>query len=350
MKSYKAKDLAELLKAEIVGDVNAEINGVNSLDGASESDLSFLVDKKFVGKMETTKAKIVIVPLGYKGEPSAGKAWLKCEIPNIAFSTVVDLFAPPAVEYKSGIHPTAIIAESAEIGPGCHIAPYVVIGERTVVGKGSTILSGVVIGPDVKIGSRCFFHASVVIREYCEIGSNVIIHPNVTIGADGFGYTPTPFGLAKIPQVGIVRIDDDVEIGANSTVDRARFGKTWVKTGAKIDNLVTVSHNVTVGEFSILAGQCGVAGSATIGQGVVVASQAAINNHIMVGDGATVGPCSVIKDDMKPGEILMGYPALPIKEFTARINAHKSVKRLRDKVKELEKTVKTLKSELDKLK
>jgi UDP-3-O-[3-hydroxymyristoyl] glucosamine N-acyltransferase len=346
MKSYSAKEVAELLNSEFIGNDDAKINGVNSLDNALETDLSFVGEKKFIKKMETTKASIIIVPLNFDKNVPEGKALIKCEIPNIAFSKIVNLFAPPAVEYKAGIHPTAIIADSAVIDSSCHVAAYAVIGERTVVGKNTNILSGVVIGPDVKIGSDCLFYPSVVVREYCEIGNNVIIHPNVTIGADGFGYTPTPFGIAKIPQVGIVKIDDEVEIGANSTVDRARFGKTWIKTGVKIDNLVTVGHNATIGEFSILAGQSGVAGSATLGQGVVVASKAAINNHIMVGDGAAVGPCAVVKDDVKPGEALLGYPAVSAREFAAQLNAHKSVKRLRDKVKELEKTLKTLKLEV----
>ena len=348
-KAYTAKELAEILKGELVGNENITISGVNGLDNATENELSFLSEKKYYKKVANTKAPILIVPQNFDMEVPEGKAWIKCEIPNIAFSTVINIFAPAPIEYPKGIHPRACVAETAQVDPTCHVGANAVIGEHAVVGKNSKICAGAVICEYAKIGENTIIYPCTVVRDYCEIGSNCILHPNVSIGGDGFGFTPTPFGIQKIPQVGIAKIEDDVEIGSNSTVDRARFGKTWIKTGVKIDDQVVVGHNCTIGEFSIFAGQTGLAGSATIGQGVICGAKSGINGHIKIGDGARIAPCAIIKDEVAPGEERIGVPGQSPREFAAQLLAPKNIDRLKKKVKELEDTVKALTEKMEEL-
>jgi UDP-3-O-[3-hydroxymyristoyl] glucosamine N-acyltransferase len=349
MKKLTAVEFANMLKAEVIGDKNSEITGVASLNGAKKNDISFLGNNKYIDLMSSSKAAVILVPEDFQGEPTEGKAWIKCDNPTSAFSKAIDFFAPPPIEYKPGVHPSAIIAESAEIASNCHIGACAVIEEKAVVGEKSVICANVYIGQEVKIGSGCKIYPGTVIRERCIIGNNVIIHSNVCIGGDGFGYTPSPFGIVKIPQVGIVQIDDEVEIGANTTIDRARFGKTWIKFGVKIDDQVHVAHNVTVGEFSMLIGQCGIAGSTTLGQGVIVAAQAGINMHITLHDGCKVGPCAVVKDDVPAGGVVIGYPAESPRNFMAKHTLPSNVKKLKNRIKDLESVVESLKSELAEL-
>ena len=350
MKKLTAIELADMLQTEVLGSKNSEFTGVASLTAAESGDVSFLGNNKYNDLVASSKAAVVLVPKDFEGVPVEGKAWIKCDNPTSAFSTAIDFFAPPPIEYKPVIHPTAIIAESAEIGLNCHIGANAVIEENAVVGKNNVICSNVYIGQEVKVGAGCQFFPGTVIKERCIIGNNVIIHPNVCIGADGFGYAPSPFGIVKIPQLGIVQIDDDVEIGANTTIDRARFGKTWIKLGVKIDDQVHIAHNVTVGEFSMLVGQCGIAGSTIIGQGVIVAAQAGINGHIKLHDGCKIGPCAVVKDDVPEGGVVIGYPAESPRDFMAKHIAPKNVKILKGKVRSLETAVESLKKELAELK
>ncbi|MCF7792174.1 MAG: UDP-3-O-(3-hydroxymyristoyl)glucosamine N-acyltransferase [Victivallales bacterium] len=347
-KKYTAKELAELLNGELIGNEHTEISGVSGLENATGNELSFLNEKNYYKKLAKSKAGVVIIPHDIGISLADDKSWIKCENPTMAFSKVIELFAPPIIEYPKTVHPAAVVAESAEIGKNCHIGANAVIGENARIGNNTNICAGAVICENVEIGENCLIYHGVVIRDYCELGNNVIIHPNTTIGADGFGYNPTPMGWVKIPQRGIVKIEDDVEVGANTTIDRSRFGKTWIKTGVKIDNLVDIAHNCTVGEFTVFAGQSGVAGSTDIGQGVIVAARAAINGHITIGDGARVAPCSAIKDNMKPGEELIGVPAQPPRDFGALLFAPKSIERLKKKIKELEKTVKKLQEDSEK--
>ena len=350
MKKLTAAELADMLKGEILGDKTLEISGVASLTEATICDVSFLGNKKYIDQLNSSNAGVILMPKDFEGVLAQSKTWIKCDNPTSSFSTAIDYFAPAQVEYKPGIHSSAVIAESAKIAPGCHIGACVVIEDNAVVDENSIICANVYIGHEAKIGSECLVYPGTVIRERCIIGDKVIIHSNVTIGGDGFGYTPSPIGIIKIPQVGIVQIDDDVEIGANTTIDRARFGKTWIKSGVKIDDQVHIAHNVTVGKFSILVGQCGIAGSTNIGDAVIIAAQAGINGHITVGDGAKIGPCAVVKDDVSPNDVLIGYPAESPRDFMAKHLVHKNMKRLKNKIKDLESVIESLKSDLTNLK
>ena len=252
------------------------------------------------------------------------------------------MFAPPPVRFPPGIDPKASVAKSAKIGKDVHIGPCAVIDEEAEIGDGSVICAGTYIGHYTKIGSKTLIYPNVSIRERCIVGSRVIIHSGTVIGSDGFGFEAGPMGIQKIPQVGIVQIDDDVEIGGNCTIDRARFGRTWLKRGVKLDNQVHLAHNVVVGEFSMLIGQSGVAGSTEIGRGAIIAAQAGINGHITIGDGARVAGTSGVLKDVAPGESVVGTPAEAPRDFLERITLPKKVHKLQQTIKELEAKISKL--------
>jgi UDP-3-O-[3-hydroxymyristoyl] glucosamine N-acyltransferase len=346
MKKFTAAEIAKLLGAELVGNGNEVITGVASLDNATSDDLSFFTNKKLYHDAVESKAAIMLVAKEFDRELPETKVLLKSETPNMDFSKVANLFAPPAIEYETGIHPTAIIAETAQVPASCHIGAYVVISKKTVIGENTKILDGVKISENVKIGNGCLIYQGVVIRENSEIGNNVIIHCNAVLGSDGYAYDPGPFGLIKVPQVGIVKIEDDVEIGANTTIDKARFGKTWIKTGAKIDNLVMIAHNVEIGEFSMIIGQAGLAGSVKVGSGVIMAGQSAASHGLKIGDGVKVAGQAGLTQDVPADSIMGGTPALTIREALAQKRAYKTLIKFKERIKELEAEVNEIKKTL----
>jgi UDP-3-O-[3-hydroxymyristoyl] glucosamine N-acyltransferase len=225
--------------------------------------------------------------------------------PYVAFAKILQLFAP-MIEYKRRVNSSAHIECTAELGEDVSIYPNVYIGERVTVGDRSVLLPGVFVGDGARVGRDCVLHPNVVVREECRIGDRVILHAGVVIGSDGFGYAGTGDGRIKIPQIGTVEVQDDVEIGANTTIDRATLGRTVIRRGAKIDNLVQIAHNVTVGENSVIAAQAGIAGSTKLGKNVTLAGQVGVVNHIEIGDGATIGPQSGVPQSVPPGALLSG--------------------------------------------
>ena len=338
-KKISLQELAPQINGEIIGDANCQITGVASLTEAKQGDISFLGNKKYSSQVTSSKASAVIVGKDFDRKDAGNCTVIVCENPNLGFAKAIGFFAPPPVVYKPGIHPSAVVADSATIGEGTHIGACAVIGEKAVIGSNSVIDAGTVIGNEVKIGCNVLIYANVSIRERCILGNRIIIHPGTVIGSDGFGFEAGPTGIVKIPQVGIVQIDDDVEIGGNCTIDRARFGKTWIKMGVKLDNQVHVAHNVEVGEFSMLIGQCGIAGSTKIGRGVIVAAQAGINGHITLGDGCRVAGTAGVVKDVPPGGTVVGTPAEPKRDFMTRVMLPQTVAKLKEKVRELEQKI-----------
>ena len=348
-KVYTAAQLAEIVGASAVkGNPEAEVSGVDSLRLATENNVSFLGSVKYLSQLQNSKAGVILIPEDMADqEPAEGKTLIVCAHPDKAFGKLCGLFAPATLTYEMTIHPTAYVHPTAKIAPNVHIGANAVVDERAEIGEGAIIRACAYIGQDCKIGEKTVIHPNVSIMHACVIGKRCIIHAGTTIGADGFGYTPSFKGLLEVPQNGIVQIDDDVEIGANSAVDRARFSKTWVKKGVKIDNLVQVGHNVIVGESSALIGQCGIAGSAVIGRGCSIGGQAGINGHIELADGTQVIGPSAVQKNTKPGESLLGFPAEGEREFLERHMIPRKVRRLTDKVKELEELVKKLQEQLN---
>ena len=329
-------EIAELADGVIHGVSDSVITGVESLKDSKEGDASFLGNKKYNAQVATTSASVVIVGRDFDIGEAGDTTLIVCESPNVAFAKVIDLFAPPPVVFPPTIHHTAVVADSATIGEGVHIGPCAVLEDNVVVGDGSSICAGSYIGQETRIGCETLIYPNVTIRERCVIGNGVIIHPGTVVGSDGFGFEAGPEGIVKIPQVGIVQIDDGVEIGANCTLDRARFGRTWFKAGVKLDNQVHVAHNVVVGECSMLIGQSGIAGSTEIGRGVIVAAKAGINGHITLGDGARIAGTSGVVKDVPPGGTVVGTPAEPKRDFMARLILPKSVSKLKEQVKDLQ--------------
>lgn len=335
-REIKAAELAGLVGGEIKGSPDIVLKGVAALNDATENDISFLANRKYQSQIADTGAGAIIVGKDFDGDPE-GKTVILCDDPNVAFSKAVEIFSPEPVKYPAGIHESAVVHESVKLGEGSSVCANAVVEEGVEIGRNTVIGAGVYLGHFTKIGDDCLIYPNVTVRERCTLGSRIIIHSGTVIGSDGYGFAPGPQGIIKLPQVGVVQIDDDVEIGANCAIDRARFGKTWLKRGVKLDNMVHVAHNVEVGEFSMLIGQSGVAGSAKIGRGVIVAAQAGINGHITIGDGVRVAGTSGVLKDVPPGKQVLGTPAEFPKEFMERFSLPRKFRKLSDRIKALEK-------------
>jgi UDP-3-O-[3-hydroxymyristoyl] glucosamine N-acyltransferase len=304
----KLAQIASALGASLEnGSSDIEITGVAGIEKAGTGDLTFVANPKYAAAAHSTKASAVIVSEEF---PALGTAMLRSKNPYLAFARAIALFHP-ARQCAAGIHPSAVIHASARIGEGAHIGPYVVIGEEVEIGKNAVLLAHVVIYPGVKIGDNLMAHAHAVIRERCRLGNNVLLQNGVVIGGDGFGFAKDEVGhWHKIPQPMPVVIEDDVEIQANTCIDRASVGETRISKGTKIDNLVQVGHGSHVGEHSLLASQVGLAGSTEVGNNVILTGQVGVVGHCKIGDGAIVTPQSGVAGDIPAGAIVSGAPAI----------------------------------------
>jgi UDP-3-O-[3-hydroxymyristoyl] glucosamine N-acyltransferase len=308
----KLTDIAARLECVLKGDGNVDITGVVGIEEAEAGHLTFVSNPKYAGKARTTKASAVIVSPDF---PEIEAATLRSANPYLTFARAVEIFyaAPkPALE----IDPSARIAASAKIGEGASIGPYVVIEDDVHIGRNATLRPFVHISRGARIGNNFKAYAHVSVREYCQIGNNVILQDGAKIGTDGYGYAKQDDGsYYKIVQSGIVVLEDDVEVGANATVDRATIGETRVRRGAKIDNLVQVGHASDVGEDTLLCAQVGLAGSTEIGRQVVLAGQVGVAGHCRIGDGVVATAQSGIPSDVAPGKIVSGYPAVDNRQW-----------------------------------
>jgi UDP-3-O-[3-hydroxymyristoyl] glucosamine N-acyltransferase len=306
-------EVAKLVNGALEGDGSIEMAGVAGLREADPGDVAFLASPKYAEAMARTKASAVLVRRDWSG--AAPCAVIRVDNPEVAFTRLVMATIPPPVQHRPGIHPTAVVAEGVVLGSGvaieahCVLEPGAKVGDRTVVG------AGCYLGHGASVGKDGLLYPHVTLRERCRIGDRAIVHCGAVIGSDGFGYEPDGERWRKIPQVGIVDIGDDVEIGANVTIDRARFGKTVIGNGVKLDNLIQIAHNVKVGANTAMAAQAAVAGSAIIGRHCQIGGQSAIVGHITVGDNVMLAGSSNIIRDVPSGSILMGYAALPHMEF-----------------------------------
>ena len=299
--------IAQLVGGKIEGDDRIIIRGINSLDCAIPGEISFLTALRYKKKLATTLASAIIIAepaKDYKGSQ------IIVANPELAYAKTAQIFAMPLTRFN-GISPQSIIDETCFIGKDVSIFPNVYLGKNISIGDGTILFPGVYIGDRVKIGDKSVIHANVSILEDCIIGNNVIICSGSVIGSDGFGFVKDGDKSVRIPQIGTVQIDDDVEIGANNCVDKAALGKTWIKRGVKTDNLVHIAHNVVVGEDSILVAQVGVSGSVRIGKQVILGGQAGISDHIDIGDKAMIGSQSGIAKTVLPGNVVSGTPGMP---------------------------------------
>lgn len=289
------------------GSPETEISGLNGIAQAGPGELTFVSNPKYAGAARTTRASAVIVGEDFPAIPTA---MLRSKNPYLSFAQALELFHARR-RYTAGVHPTAMVHVAARIGPGAHIGPYVVIDEDAEIGANAVLLAHVVIYRGAKIGDQFFAHSHAVVRENCRIGNNVLLQNGVVIGGDGFGFARTSEGhWHKIPQPAPVVIEDDVEVQANSCIDRASVGETRIKRGVKVDNLVQVGHGSTVGEDTLLCAQVGIAGSTEIGNRVILTGQVGVVGHVKVGDNAIVTPQSGVAGDIAAGALVSGAPAV----------------------------------------
>ena len=337
------KEIAQLIDGEVIGDGNIVITGISGIREAEEGDLTFLANPRYAPLMDTTKAAAIITSREATGAP---RPMIRADNPSMAFAKIISILMPNDQRYPSGIHPTAVIGKNVKLGQDVALQPYVVIDDDTVIGDRTIIYAGSYIGNRAKIGSDCLIYPNVAIREKVEIGNRVIVHSGTVIGSDGFGFATVGGEHHKIPQIGTVLIEDDVEIGANVTIDRARFGKTVIGKGTKIDNLVQIAHNVIVGENSIIIAQAGISGSTVIGKNVTIAGQAGLVGHITIGDNAVLAAQAGVTKPVPANTCVSGYPARQHDE-AKRLNAFVSrlpqivdeLKKLEEKVNQLEKKI-----------
>jgi UDP-3-O-[3-hydroxymyristoyl] glucosamine N-acyltransferase len=298
-------------------DGSAIIRGVASLAEAAAGDVTFLATPQYRALLDTCAATVALVPQDYSY--AAPPILIRCEHPAKAFAKVLELFAPPPVELSRGIHPTAVIGRDVTLGADVSIQAYAVIEDRAVIGERTVIGAHCYIGQDVRIGADGILQPRVTIMHRCKVGDRAVFHSGVVIGADGFGFEFKDGRHVKVPQTGIVEIGNDVEIGANTCVDRARFGRTTIGDGSKLDNLVQIGHNVKVGNNNLICALTGIAGSVRVGNYVTIAGQVGINGHITIGDKSMVGGCSGVVKSLEANGIYMGFPAVPAKEWKEQV-------------------------------
>lgn len=324
------EEIARRLDGRIEGNSLLEVRGVESLDQAGPADLTFLGNPRYSPAMKTTKAGVVLVNEAWVGETSA--TLIRVKSADAAFAQVAFWLARPAITYKPGIHPTAVVAADARLGRDVTVGPHCVIEAGAVIGNGTVLVAQCYVGHCCEVGENCLFYPHASVREYCRVGNRVILQPGAVIGSDGFGYVKEAGHWKKIPQVGVVVLGDDVEIGANTTIDRARFGETRIGNGAKLDNLIQIAHNVTVGEDTAMAAQVGISGSTHVGNRVQLGGQVGVAGHLHIGDNAVVMAQAGVSKDIPPASIMFGTPAVPALEAK---KAHAHIMRLPELKKKL---------------
>jgi UDP-3-O-[3-hydroxymyristoyl] glucosamine N-acyltransferase len=344
MKKLTAHKIAEMTGGKLVGKANTVISGASALETAEADQVTFIGSKHYISRLPESKAGLILASKELESELAEGHNYVICENVDQAFSEVLLFFAPEPVTYTPGIHPSAVVDPTVSVGKNVYVGANAVVEAKAVIGDHTVIGAGAFIGQEVKIGQANQIAPNVTIMHRCVIGNKNIIHSGVVIGADGFGFVPGPKGITKVAQTGIVQIDDDVEIGANTTIDRARFGKTWIKSNVKIDNQVMIAHNVEIGESTIVVAQVGIAGSAKVGRGVMLAAKVGLNGHITLGDGVKVAATSNVSKSVPAGETVLGTPAEYQKDFMYRFALPNKMKRLVAKFDDLKKEVQELKN------
>lgn len=333
---FKVEQIAELLGAEVVGDKEAVITTVCKIEKGFKGGLTFLANPKYTHYIYETEATAAIVNQSFVPEHPVKCTLIKVADSYSAFAKLLDFYIK-SKPVKRGISKHACIAESAQIGENVYIGEFVSIGENVVVGDNTQIFPQVCLGDNAKVGSNTVLNAGVKVYAECVIGSNCIIHAGAVIGADGFGFAPQDDNFIKIPQIGNVVIEDNVEIGANTCIDRATMGSTVIHQNVKLDNLIQIAHNVEIGEGSAFAAQVGIAGSAKVGKHCIMGGQSAVAGHIALGDKIMVGAKAGVTHSLQDGQIVLGQPAIPFNEEKRLIIYRKKLPELYKRVSELEK-------------
>ncbi len=344
--SYTVGEIARHIQGQVVGDESLQIREVSSIEGAREGCLVFAEDAAYFQKAEGSQASCIIAP---GSQRSSRKTLIVVDHPRLAFAKVLHLYHPPKAP-KAGVHPSSVLGENVRLGSDVSIGPFVAIGDRVQVGDGAAIGPCCVIGDDCVVGNDSILRANVTLYDRVTVGCRVSIHAGAVIGSDGFGYIPEEGRSVKIPQVGDVIIEDDVEVGANVCVDRATLGSTIIKRGVKIDNLVQIAHNVSIGEDSILLSLTGIAGSSTLGRGCVLGGQVGVGDHVTLRDRVMVGPQAGIPSgkEIRSDQTVLGSPARPIEKVKRQIAAQTRLPEMVREVSRLRKVVGEIQAHLQK--
>lgn len=333
MTSYRLGELAERLGVRLKGDPDLVVRGIGTLDQAGNDQLSFLANKRYAHLLATTRAAAVIVDAAHE---QAERTLLIADQPYVAMARAAQLFVPP-IALNAGVDPSAFIDPTAELAADARLGPLAQVGAGSRIGAGSVILGGAYLGREVAIGRDCLIYPNVSILDRSVLGDRVIVHSGTVIGSDGYGFAQDENGHhVKIPQTGLVQVDDDVEIGANCCIDRATFGRTWIQRGCKIDNLVQIAHNVVIGEDALLVAQVGIAGSTRVGRQVVLGGQVGVAGHLAIADGVRVGASSGVAHSIDAAQDVLGSPAVPIKEWMRTYANIQRLPKLKDQVRLLE--------------
>lgn len=337
-------DIAEQLGLSFEGDGSMVLTGVAGLKEAVPGDVSFLAQSRYAGLVQTTRASAVVVDASFT-DPFDGVLFRAADA-NVGFQQVVALFSNPPVECPEGVHPTAVVSPDATLGDGVRIGAHVVVESGAVVDANTCVWPGCYVGHGVCLGEDCILYPQVTIREFCEVGDRVILHPGVVVGSDGFGYEADESGKrTKVGQLGVVSVGNDVEIGCNCTIDRARFGRTRIGNGVKMDNLIHIAHNCVIGDDVVLIAQVGIAGSTIVGERVMMGGQAGAAGHLSIGADSVITARGGVIKDVAPGERMAGFPATTQAKF-ARAQVHiQRIPQLKERIDALELRIRELESD-----
>lgn len=344
--TFPASQIALLINGKTEGDPDSTVTSFGKIEEATEGQLSFLANPKYEDYLYTTRASVVIINESFELKQPVQATLIRVADAYTAFATLLAKYQEIVQQQLSGIQQPSYIAETAVYGQHVFIGAFAYIGNKASIGNNTKIFPHVYIGDNVTIGDNTVIHPGVKIYHDCKIGSRVTVHAGTVIGSDGFGFAPQADGsFKKVPQIGNVVVEDQVEIGANATIDRATIGSTLIKSGAKLDNLIQVAHNVEIGNSTVIAAQAGVSGSTRIGKGVMIGGQAGIVGHIQIGDGAKINAQSGVSKSLEPGQAVTGSPAY---DYTAALRSQalsRKLPELQKRVKELEALVSQLLAE-----
>jgi len=342
---FTAKQIAEYVQGRIEGDEQAKVNTFAKIEEGKEGAISFLSNPKYTHYIYDTASSVVLIDEGVELERPARPTLIRVKNAYECVARLLQLYDSMKPR-KQGINHLAFIDPTAKVGEGCYVGAFAVIGEGVTIGDNCQIEPNAVIGDRVKIGNDCHIYPNVSVYHDCVLGNRVVIHSGTVIGADGFGFAPTPNGFDKIPQIGIVTIEDDVEIGANTCVDRSTMGSTYVRKGVKLDNLIQVAHNVEIGENTVIASQTGIAGSTKVGKWCMMGGQVGMAGHISIADQTHVGAQAGITNSVKkPGQTIIGSPAWDAKGFMKSAAVFRHLPDMYQQIAELKKEIETLKKD-----
>ncbi|MGB0768306.1 MAG: UDP-3-O-(3-hydroxymyristoyl)glucosamine N-acyltransferase [Phycisphaeraceae bacterium] len=341
--SHTTQAIADLVKGRLIGPGDLRIDALAEIDHAEPGQMTFIGSAAYAKKWLGSHASAALVGPDVDIEPGAGKAFIAVDDADLAMAVVLQAYATPTPLPPEGVHPSALVADSATIGEGCRIGPNCVVKPGVRIGDRTVLHAGVTVFDDASIGSDCEIWSQAVIRERCTLGDRTILHPGVVIGADGFGYrVDTSSGrpqVVKVPQIGVVRIGSDCEIGANTTIDRAKFDATVLGDHCKLDNLVQIGHNCRLGDMVVIAGCVGIGGSCTIGDGTVIGGKSMLKDHVHLGKGVSIAGGAAVIHNVPDGETWAGYPAAPIK---IKFREEAAIRKLPDLMKKVSKALRDL--------